>query len=400
VRLGQPLFQHKRDPAVVFTAPGSGTITAINRGARRRLRSVVIELTESSGASESSMVADVGTSPARLREALLESGLWTAFRTRPFSRIPESKSDPDAIFVTAVDTRPLAADPELVVAGYAEDFNRGLDALTRLSGGRVFLCTKPGWAGPTGADSDVQHAVFDGPHPAGLAGTHVHHLAPVGAGRTVWYLGYQDVIAIGALVGDGRIWTDRIVALGGNGFLRPRLVRTRLGADIGELTRNECRPPDAVTVGARLVSGSVLDGRTVLGSESYLGRYHLQVSAIREPLPNRRPRWRRLFDGRFSFAGTFVRPSGHSPAKHFDTDQNGRATALVPIDAFERLIPLDVLAEPLLRSLLIGDTDQAQALGCLELDEEDLALCSFICPGKNDYGRVLRANLERIEREG
>ena len=156
--------------------------------------------------------------------------------------------------------------------------------------------------------------------------------------------------------------------------------------------------------GGNASSGGVTNrcrgGREAKGSELWLGRYHCQIAALTQPQPGRRLRWRRLFDGRYSFAGLLARHRGGRSRTGFSTDQNGRTTALVPIDAFERLIPLDMLTEPLLRALLIGDTDQAQALGCLELDEEDLALCSFVCPGKNDYGAVLRVNLDEIEREG
>jgi Na+-transporting NADH:ubiquinone oxidoreductase subunit A len=395
VSTGQPLLAHKRNPDVVFAAPGSGRVAAINRGARRVLKSVVIELEDDPGPVISSpvSVADVG-----LRGALLQTGLWTAFRTRPFSRVPESGSKPAAVFVTAIDTRPLAADPAMVIAAHSDAFARGLDALAELAGQQpVYLCTARNWPGPTGNEGQIRHVVFEGPHPAGLPGTHIHHLAPVGPGSSVWHVGYQDVIAIGKLAADNVLWLERTIALGGNGFGRPRLVRTRLGANITELCAGELATGG---MPSRPISGSVLDGRAAIGSEAFLGRYHSQISALREPEPGRRLRWRRLFDGRFSFAGTFARATGQRAKRPFTTDRNGRTTALVPIDAFERLIPMDVLAQPLLRALLVGDTDQAQALGALELDEEDLALCSFLCPGKNDYGSVLRFNLEQIEREG
>jgi Na+-transporting NADH:ubiquinone oxidoreductase subunit A len=221
----------------------------------------------------------------------------------------------------------------------------------------------------------------------------------VSAQRTVWHIGYQDVIAIGKLIGEGRLCSERIISLGGNGLTQPTLIRTRLGANLMDLTAGELKE-HPVDQAPRRISGSVLSGRKAEGSEAYLGRYHVQVSVISQIEPARRPRWRALFDKRYSYAGIFAPARGHAQPVPFTTSQNGRATALVPIDAFERLIPMDVLTEPLLRALLIKDTDQAQALGCLELDEEDLALCSFICPGKNDYGAVLRANLEQIELEG
>lgn len=394
VSAGAPLLEHKRDPDVAFTAPGSGRVLAVRRGARRVLKSVVIELDDARAPAEIEYAGETSD----IRAALLQSGLWTAFRARPFGHIPHSSSDPRAIFVTAMDTRPLSGDPGPVIAGNAALFARGLEALRDLSPAPVFLCTAPDWPGPV--VDGVQQAAFEGPHPAGLPGTHIHHLDPVGADRIAWYLGWQDVIAMGGLFADRRIRYERLVALGGNGVLRPRWVRTRLGANIRELTAGELRERDDGRSRLRVISGSVLCGREIREPELWLGRYHDQICAIENPAPGRRLRWRRLVDGRFSFAGTFARQTGAAPRSTFSTDQNGRATALVPIDAFEKLIPMDVLTEPLLRALLVGDTDQAQALGALELEEEDLALCSFVCPGKNDYGAVLRVNLERIEREG
>ncbi|TNF88733.1 MAG: Na(+)-translocating NADH-quinone reductase subunit A [Gammaproteobacteria bacterium] len=392
---GQPLLQHKRDTAVVYPAPGSGTVSAIHRGARRVLKSVVIDLDRASDSAAEAPAPD-GVS-GNVRSALLTSGLWTAFRTRPFSRVPHSEAAADAVFVTAMDSRPLAADPLPIIQEQQDAFTRGLEALTQLGDGPVFLCTAAA-AGPLPTPAGVQQAGFSGPHPAGLPGTHIHHLYPVGPGRSVWHIGYQDVIAIGHLLDRSVLQLERVVALGGTGFQRPRLVRTRLGASIEELTAGEC----VVKTGdmPRLISGSVLEGRAADGSEAWLGRHHVQVTALPQPRRGRSLRWAKLFEDRFSFAGAFASLTGGRPGVPFDADQNGRATALVPLDALEKLMPMDMLAEPLLRALLVGDTDQAQALGALELDEEDLALCSFVCPGKNDYGSVLRINLDTIEREG
>ncbi|MGI9475854.1 MAG: NADH:ubiquinone reductase (Na(+)-transporting) subunit A, partial [Hyphomicrobiaceae bacterium] len=331
---------------------------------------------------------------------LLESGLWTSFRTRPFSRVPAADAEPRSIFVTACETRPLAGMPEAVVAQHVDAFTLGIDLVARLTIGSVFLCTGAKWSGPIGSAPKIEHVGFDGPHPAGLPGTHIHHLDPVGPDREVWHIGYQDVIAIGKFIGEGRLWTERVVALGGNGFSNPRMVRTRLGADLVALTAGELMAPGSAEAEPRLISGCVLSGRNALGAEAYLGRHHLQVSAIAQGRPCRTPLWRRPLENRYSFSDTLARIRGQRSTLRFTTDQNGRATALVPTDAFEQLIPMDVLAVPLLRALLIKDTDQAQALGCLELDEEDLALCSFVCPGKNDYATVLRRNLEQIERDG
>ncbi len=398
VKLGQPLFQLKRDPDVVFTAPAAGEVTDIHRGERRALKSVVIKIDakeEEEEATSSALGPDVP--PDVLRTSLLGNGLWPAFRTRPFSRIPASDAVPRSIFVTALDTRPLSGDPKLVVKEHEEAFALSLDMLAKLASESVFLCTGADWSGPVGSSPKIKHCTFVGPHPSGLAGTHIHHLDPVGSEPDVWHIGYQDVIAIGKLIGEGRVWTERVVALGGEGFANPRMVRTRLGASISSLTAREIASPRAGDATARLISGCVLGGRHARGAEAFLGRYHVQVSAIPQMQPRRWRPWTRSGRNQYSFADHLSRLQG---APEFTTDQGGRPTAMVPIDTFERLIPMDVLAAPLLKSLLIHHTDQAQALGALEMDEEDLALCSFVCPGKNDYASVLRRNLETIERDG
>lgn len=398
ITLGQPLFQHKRDPSILFTAPASGTVANIHRGERRVLKAVVIDVDGKDAVEVAPVTTVAGNVNAnQLRGRLLESGLWTAFRTRPFSRIPASDGTPRSIFVTACDTRPLSGDPQTVIAEYKEAFALGLDLLAQLASEKVFLCTGARWSGPTGSASSIEHVVFEGPHPAGLPGTHIHHLDPVGHEPEVWHIGYQDVIAIAKLIGEGRLWTERVVALGGKGFTKPRMLRTRLGANIVSITAGELATPGPDNRAARLISGCVLSGRHARGSEAFLGRYHLQVSAVPQMRPRRWRPWQRPQENRYSFSDLLARLRGQTA---FTTDQNGRATAMVPIDTFERLIPMDVLAAPLLKSLLIQDTDQAQALGALELDEEDLALCSFVCPGKNDYASVLRRNLETIQRDG
>ena len=404
VREGQALFVDKRDPDVQFTAPGSGRVTAIIRGAKRVLQAVVIELGGTSdGTSEYAHLAGTdaeAVDQADIRSALFSTGLWSAFRTRPFSKVPQSDSSARSIFVTAIDTQPLAADPAVVLERHRDAFALGLKILSRLTTGPVFLCTAENWKEPIPDGQRVQHVEFAGPHPAGMPGTHIHHLDPVSADRCVWHIGYQDVIAIGKLFGDGQLWLERIVALGGEGFERPRLVTTRLGSSIEELVAGQLKGTSARQRSPRLVSGSVLGGRTASGAEAYLGRYHLQVTAIPQVDEGGLFGWSGLFDRRYSFAGFFERQQNTLRQQSFTTALNGRSTALVPVDAFERIIPLDILPVPLLRALLIRNTDQAQALGCLELDAEDLALCSFVCPGKNDYGNVLRINLEQIERDG
>lgn len=395
VRLGDALFVDKRDPDVAYTAPGTGRVVAVHRGSRRVLKSVEIELDDN---SDRVALDDIPT-PTANRDAICRvlhrTGLWTAFRSRPFNRVPASTAEPRSIFVTAIDSRPLAAEPTLALRGTSTEFGTGLAILARLTEGSVYVCTPPGWQGPAIDGERVVHAEFEGPHPAGLPGTHIHHLDPVAADREVWHIGYQDVAAFGQLFANRLLSMTRTIALGGPAVRNPRHLQTRIGARVSDLVRGEL---NAAEDSLRIVSGSVLDGRRAEGSETFLGRYHCQVSALALPKESRTLAWLRR-PSAFSFTSPLKRRSRH-PAEALTAAQHGRSGALVPSDAFERLVPLDILPLPLLKALLVGDTEQAQALGCLELDAEDLALCSFVCPGKNDYGTVLRANLAQIFEEG
>jgi Na+-transporting NADH:ubiquinone oxidoreductase subunit A len=402
VRLGELLFDDKKTEGVRYTAPASGTVRAINRGAKRVLQSVVIDVdpdAESAGEAETfepvtpEQVA--GTDAGTIEKVLVDSGLWTALRTRPFSRVPEPGTRPRSIFVTAMDTQPLAGDPAVVIGERREAFGHGLDVLARLTEGPVFVCTAPDAQVPTGADARIRQETFAGPHPAGLAGTHIHFLDPVGPERTVWTIGYQDVIAIGASLAEGRLATERVVSLAGPVVARPRLVRTRLGACVDELLAGETEGGEL-----RAISGSVLSGRTARGALAFLGRFHDQVSVIAEDREREILHYLRPGTDKFSVYPVFL--SRLLGRRRFDltTSANGSPRAMVPIGTYEQVMPLDILPTQLLRALLVGDLDTAIALGCLELDEDDVALCTFSCPGKYEFGPVLRATLNRIHKEG
>jgi len=397
VTKGQALFEDKKNPGVLFTAPASGTVVAIHRGDRRVLQSVVIRL-EGERQREFTRY-DVADLPTLTRQAvqaqLLEAGLWTALRTRPFSKTPVPGTVPAAIFVTAMDTNPLSADPQPLILAQRQAFDAGLTLLTHLTDGKVHVCQANG--GKLGGHSQgkVTFNTFAGPHPAGLPGTHIHFLEAVSLTKQVWHLNYQDVIAIGKLFTTGELYTDRVIALGGPQMRNPRLVRTCLGADINDLLVDETLEGEN-----RHISGSVLSGRHAVGAHAYLGRFHLQISVVKEGREKELFGWVMPGKEKFSVTRTTLGHFLRNKLFNFSTDTHGGERAMVPIGNYERVMPLDILPTLLLRDLLAGDTDSAQALGCLELDEEDLALCTYVCPGKYEYGPVLREVLTRIEQEG
>ena len=408
VARGQLLFEDRKSEGIRFVAPGAGTVTAINRGERRAFQSLVIELSDGERggrpAEKEVLSFDSFTGQAvdslsgqEVRELLVESGQWTALRTRPFSKVPDPAESCHSIFVTAMDSNPLSADPEVVMESRLADFNRGLEVLAKLTDGVVYVCCSPGSTLGQAPVEGVMVESFVGKHPAGLAGTHIHILDPVERNKTVWHVGYQDVAAMGSLFETGRLDIHRVVALGGPVVKRPRLLATRIGAETGTLVNDELEPGVH-----RVISGSVLHGFTSVGEVfGYLGRYTNQVSCLAEDSERKLFGWFWPGFDRFSMTRVFGSAIRGSSARYdFTTTTHGAHRAMVPIGLFERVMPLDIMPTFLLRALLMDDLERAEALGCLELDEEDLALCAFVSPGKEDYDVALRRNLLDVWKEG
>lgn len=407
VKRGQPLFEDRKMPGIIYTSPGAGKVGAIHRGDKRALLSVVIELNDREQASDISaddsvsFVSYTGRDPAGLgrdeiRELLLESGLWTAIRQRPFSKVANPEIEPHSIFITAMDTNPLAPEVDLAYAGNEEAFEKGLLCIAKFREGQIYLCTAPGSKIAAGPHSGVSNEEFAGIHPAGTVGVHIHTLCPASRERIAWYVDFRDVIAMGKLFMTGALDVERIISLGGPQVENPRLVRTRMGASTDALTSGELNAGEN-----RVISGSVLSGRAAAGEAmGYLGRYHHQISVLLEGTEREFLGWMSPGKEKFSTINTFI--SKLSPSRRFDftTSTNGSVRAMVPIGMYERVMPMDMEPTFLLRALAVGDIERAEQLGCLELDEEDLALCTFVCPGKTDYGPMLRANLTQIEKEG
>lgn len=367
VAIGQSLCVDRHRPDVAFVASAAGTVRHIQLGPRRRLEALEIDC---EGQEERGFdIGPIHQDDAKLRDLLLKSGAWASFRTRPFGLIPNPWAIPSAIFVTATDTNPLAPDPVTILAQQIELFQHGAKALLRLTDGPVFICQPVGPPLIAAVDR-IRTVTFSGPHPAGLSGTHIHHVMPASVDRTVWQIGYQDVAAIGYLLEKGRIMSGRIVSAGGGAMTNASLVEAPLGARLSDLLQGQ-----HLTGAKHLLSGSILSGQR----SAYLGRHDLQMTVMG---PDRRkdvPQtfWHRALD-RIQAA-----PTG----------------ATLPLERFERVFPFDLLPAPILRALAVGDVETAARLGCLELLEDDMAVLSHLCPSGSDYGMLLRRTLDVLAQE-
>ena len=396
VKIGTPLFEDKKNPGVLVTSPASGTVSAINRGGKRALVSVEVNIEgEEAENYDTTAESDLANmEQGSVRELLQKSGQWVAFRTRPYGKVPAIDSSPNSIFINAMDTNPLAVDPQLIIADNSNNFANGVTILSRF-GVPVYVCQEKSANLPNLTSGNAKVAHFEGPHPAGLSSTHVHFIDPVDSRKVVWTIGYQDVIAMGRLFVEGKLSVERCIAVAGPLVNSPRVFRSRLGANISELIEGR-----TIEGKMRAISGSVYNGHNAFGHIDFLGRYDNQVSLIEENDDREFMGWIAPGAKKFSALNIFVSSLFKPKAYDITSSQNGSPRAVVPIGAYEQVMPLDILPTPLIKSLLVKDTDAAQELGCLELVEEDLALCSFVDPGKHDFAPVLRLTLTQIEREG
>lgn len=397
VKIGQPLFTCKKIEGVVYTSPASGKVVAINRGEKRVFQTIEIEVdgaehVEFKNYQQKSIEDYTGE---ELEKLLLESGLWTALRTRPFSKAPLPGTRPKSFFVNAMDSNPLAPDPAYVISEYGDDFKNGLSALTKICGEKLWVSTKDGSVIDIPEHELISQETFSGPHPSGTVGVHIHHLDPVDSNKVVWHMGYQDVIALGRLMTTGRLFLERIISLAGPMVYSPRLLRTRVGANLNELVQGQVKGDQE----ARVVSGSVFHGRKSDEVFHYLGRFHNQVTVLAEGHEREFLGWQGPGNNKFSTKNTYV-GKFKNKVFPFNTDLHGSKRAIVPVESFENVMPMDILPTLLLKALNTNDTEMTQQLGCLELDEEDLALCTFVSPGKADFGPLLRNHLNIIEKEG
>lgn len=402
VALGDPLAEHKADTRILLTSPAGGQVVAINRGPRRRIEDIVIEVTLDSEPvrefpknSTAEIAGGIGRETILAR--LLESGLWPAVVQRPFAKLADPDVSPQGIFVTAIETEPLAANPLFQIGGMEEEFQAGLHILRRLTEGTVWLCVpgnpQPALSVLTDSDS-VRVRAFQGPHPAGTVGTHIFHLDPLKKRAVHWTIKAVDVARIGGLFLEGRVPVERIVAVAGEGVTIRKYFRSRVGAPIETFLHG------GVAAGnQRFISGGPLTGKKV-DPKSYLGYHDTTLSVIPEGGKRTFLGWLLPGFDKSSFVRVFASRLVSGKRFEFDTSLNGEPRAIVPIGSYEAVMALDIQPTFLVKSILYGDLEEAEKLGLLECAEEDVALCSYVCHSKIDFCGILRRGLDQYEKEG
>jgi len=384
VKVGEKLFEDKKNPGIFFTSPAGGLIKSINRGDKRKFLSIEIEISQ----NEEFIDFDMGSSQDEIKNTLINSGLWNVFRTRPFNRTPNISSSPEALFINCCDTNPLSVDPYEIINIDKDSFDKGLETIKQLFDCDIHLTYQNNNFDNT--LSGINYHQFTGPHPAGLVGTHISKIHPVNLNSKVWTANFQDIISIGYLKKNKKIKTTKIISLGGPAVFEPSLIKVRHGSNLDEITAGK------IEDNSRVISGSVLHGHESEGVMKYLGYYDSQVSVIPDEVNEIFLNWLMPGSSLHSklnvFISSFIKPKKYI----FNTSIGGGNRAIVPISSYEEVVPMDILVTQLLKSLVVSDIEMAIDLGMLELVPEDLSLCSYVCPSKYDYSSILMDNLNKL----
>ncbi len=389
VQSGQKIFENKKNPGTFVTSHLSGVVASINRGEKRRFISLVIE-------------EDASIDPIEFNfenynhhiDFLVDTGALSYFRTRPYNRMPIPSVLPSAIFINACDTNPLSVDPYLLMElGEDQDlFNLGLNFITSIDPSIKVFCSYQNKNFDQSV-AGVTYTRFKGPHPAGLVGSHIHFLYPVGQNRSVWNISWQEVISIGYIIENKILRSEKLISFGGPNVHDPKILKLKYGSNLSEATAGK------VLDNSRIISGSVLNGHTAENIMNYLGAFDNQVSVLPNESNDILFNWAmpgsKLHSMLPAFISSWIKPKEFK----FNVSMNGGNRAIVPISSYQEIMPLNILTTQLLKCLVTFDIELGEKLGVLELAPEDLALASYVCPSKYDYQSILNSNLEKMYEE-
>ncbi|MCK4663928.1 MAG: Na(+)-translocating NADH-quinone reductase subunit A [Bacteroidales bacterium] len=395
VKAGSPLFYNKHLPEMLFTSPVSGKVIAINRGERRKILEVVVKPNNEIKYEDFGKANPLELSKEQITEKLLKSGLWQFIRQMPYAIIANPEDQPKSIFISAFDTAPLAPDYDFVIHDEPDIFQKGIDALSKLTNGKIHLNINSNYPPSkvfTKAKS-VQINRFSGPHPAGNVGIQIHHIDPVNKGEIVWYLNPQDVLTIGRLFNKGILDASRTIALAGSEVMNPRYYRTMYGASIEGIVKDNIKGNNV-----RYISGNVLTGSKI-SSKGYIGFYDSLITVIPEGNQYEFLGWALPGFNKYSFSKTFFSSLVPNRKYRINTNYQGGKRAFVMTGQYEKVLPMDILPVHLLKSILVEDIDKMEQLGIYEVAEEDFALCEFICTSKIEVQSILREGINLMIKE-
>jgi len=391
VKAGTPLFYHKDIPDIVITSPVSGKLTQIKRGEKRKILAFIIEPDEQISYHEGINISQL--SGESLREALLKTGLWAYIRQRPYNIIAYPHSKPKAIFISGFDTAPLAPDLEFILQGENQAMQAGINVLKKLVNVPIYVGLKANKKSIFESIQGVELNYFDGPHPAGNVGVHIHHIDPINKGEVVWTIQPEDLLIIGRYALTGKYDVTRKIAVVGSQVKYPAYIKTIQGASIASLTYN-----NILDENNRYISGNVLTGLNK-GQDGFLGFYDRMISVIPEGNRYEFLGWAMPGFNKFSMSRTFF--SWLAPKKEYviDTNYHGGERAYVMTGQYEKVVPMDILPQQLVKAAIIKDIDLLEKLGIYEVVEEDLALCEFVCTSKIEVQKIIREALDTIRSE-
>ena len=384
VKAGQKIFEDKKNPGVFFTSPAGGKVQSINRGDKRKFLSIEINISN----NEDFEVFDFGDTSDEIKRAIIDSGLWNAFRARPFNRTPSIDKTPDALFINCCDTNPLSMDPFEIIKHNQNDFDAGLKLINNFLECDVHISYQND--NFLKSNEYINYHQFSGPHPAGLSSTHISKIYPMNPNRSIWTINFQDVISLGYLILNKKIRTNKIISLGGPSVYEPSLLKVRNCGNIDQIVAGKIQD------NSRVISGSVLHGHQSEGVMNYLGFYDSQISALPDEVNEIFMNWLMPGSSLHSKLNVFLSSFRKPKEFIFNTSISGGDRAIVPISSYEEVVPMDILVTQLLKALVVSDIEMAIDLGMLELIPEDLALCSYVCPSKYDYSSILMDNLNKL----
>ncbi len=394
VKAGTVLFYDKYRTDVKFVSPVSGEVQVVNRGERRRILEVVVKSDNQNEAEDFGKIDVSSATKEEVKEKLLAAGLWPFVRQRPYNVVANPADTPKAIFISAFDSSPLAPDYDFIVSGSEKEFQAGVDALNKLTDGDIHIGVNNESASKVVMSlKGVKTHAFTGPHPAGNVGIQIHHVSPINKGDVYWTLQPQEVISIGKLVLNGVYDASRIIALTGSELKNKSYIKTKVGANIKTFVENNVEEGSL-----RYISGNVLTGDHI-AKDGYLGAYHSQITVIPEGDEHVFMGWAAPGLKKFSVSKSFF--SWICPKKEYalNANLNGGPRAIIMSGQYDKVLPMDVLPEHLIKAIITEDIDKMEQLGIYEVVEEDMALCEFVCTSKLEVQSILRKGIDVMIKE-